>query len=312
MLWEEAVEPEAALRTRFGFDGFASAVHWISSALKDVWAIEVVDCGRLVISDHNAIVWVDSSHGPLVVKWSSAWDRFASLAASARLLRRLDRRGLPVAAPIAAEDGQVRVVRDSPLGTLSVAALPEVAGAWLDVEDDAAVRAAGASLAELHGALRGYADDGLPSVTEVEALNGQIERWLATGDRRWAPSASARLKGLVTDLPPLDDGMQLVHNDFRAANILTRESKVVGVLDFDEMALDHRVNDLARASVYLSTRFTDWRPTPDSVRRELRAGYESVRPLEPAEDRWFDALLLWHAIRAIPEESDPAGWAEAL
>ena len=312
MLWEEAVEPAAALRTRFGFDGFSAAVEWMSTALNSLWAIELVECGRLVISDRNAIVWVESSQGRLVVKWTSARHRFAGLAASARLLRRLDQQGIPVAAPIGALDGQVRVVRDSPLGALSVAVLPELAGDWLDVRDDAAVRAAGACLAELHGALRGYSDHGLPSLTEAEALTDRVDRWLANHDRGQAPEASSRLKTMVAEILPLADEVQLVHNDFRAANILTRGSTVVGVLDFDEMTRDHRVNDLARASVYLGTRFTQWRPTPVTVRRELRAGYESVRPLEPAEARWFDALVLWHAIRAIPAEADPAGWAAAL
>jgi aminoglycoside phosphotransferase (APT) family kinase protein len=103
-----------------------------------------------------------------------------------------------------------------------------------------------------------------------------------------------------------------VHNDFRAANILTRRSRVVAVLDFDEVAWTHPVADLAKAGVYLGTRFRDWRPTPAAARAELRAGYESVRPLEPVERRWFDVLVLWYGICAVPGPVDPAGWAEAL
>ena len=72
MLWERTVEPAAALRTRFGFDGFEAAVDWIATVLDEAWAIDLVTCGRVVISDHNAIVWVESNHGPLVEQWSSA------------------------------------------------------------------------------------------------------------------------------------------------------------------------------------------------------------------------------------------------
>jgi Ser/Thr protein kinase RdoA (MazF antagonist) len=300
------------LATRFGFDGFAGAVEWISTTLMSIWAIEVAHCSRIVISDRNAIVWVESDRGPLVVKWSSARDRFANLSASAQLLRRLDHEGIPVAAPMEAVDGRVRVVLDSPLGGLSVAVLPELMGDWLDIGDDAAVRSAGACLAELHAALRGYSDEQTRSVTEAKALNDQIGRWLTNDDPGWAPSASSRLQCLVDNLPALDDETQLVHNDFRAANILTSESAIVGVLDFDDMTRDHQVSDLAKAGVYLGTLFRNWRPTPAAVRRELRAGYESVRPLSPVENQWLDPLILWHAIRAIPGESDSAGWSEAL
>jgi aminoglycoside phosphotransferase (APT) family kinase protein len=103
-----------------------------------------------------------------------------------------------------------------------------------------------------------------------------------------------------------------VHNDFRAANILTRSSRIVAVLDFDEVAWTHPVADLAKAGVYLGTRFRDWRPTPSAARAELRAGYESVRPLDPVERRWFDVLVLWYGICAVPGPTDPAGWADAL
>ena len=87
---------------------------------------------------------------------------------------------------------------------------------------------------------------------------------------------------------------------------------VVGVLDFDDVAWDHPVSDLAKAGVYLSTRFTDWRPTPDAVRRHLRQGYESVRPLSSLESRWLEALTLWQGILAIPHSQDPDAWARAL
>ena len=77
-------------------------------------------------------------------------------------------------------------------------------------------------------------------------------------------------------------------------------STIVGVLDFDEVSVRQPVGDLAYASVYLSTLFTDWRPTPVAVRHQLRAGSESVRAHTPAEGRWYDALVLWLAIQAIP------------
>jgi Ser/Thr protein kinase RdoA (MazF antagonist) len=270
MLWER-VEPEQALRERFGFDGFEAVGAWVHGVLAEVWGIEVAGTGRMVISGPNAIVWVETDRGPLVVKWSLVRELFAPLEASARLLRVLDERGVPVAAPLHSIDGRERVVIEGPIGELSVAVLPEIAGDWLDITDEDAVHAAGVCLAELHHALSGYEDDRLPT-TNPRAEIG---------------------------LPPVeDDPLQLVHNDFRAANILTQGPKIVGVLDFDEIAWGHRVEDLGYASVYLATRFTGWGPTPPDVRRTLRAGYESVRPLSAAEQERYDVLVQWHEQRA--------------
>ena len=311
MLWE-SVDPYGALRSRFGFGGFTEAVDWISTALAQRWMATVHDCCRLVISDHHAIAWVESDRGALVVKWSHAVPHFDGLAASTQLLRWLGERGLPVAVPIPTALGEDRVVLVGPAGPLSVAVLPELEGDWLDVEDPAAVRAAGACLAEVHLTLRGCTDPRLWRPAEVETPDFRIRRWLSHHDPGLVPEASARLTGLLAGLPPLDGRAQPVHNDFRAANILTRGGRIVGVLDFDDVAWDHPVSDLAKAGVYLGTRFTNWRPTPDTVRRQLRAGYESVRPLSPLEGRWLDVLTLWQAIVAIPNSHDPAAWARAL
>ena len=315
MLWE-TVDPDGALLTRFGFDGLPAALDWARAVLADVWNIAVTDSeadpGRLVISSHNAILWVGSSRGPLVLKWSNAEDCFERLRSSAALVKGLEGHGVPVAAPLASSDGRVRVICDSPVGPLSVMVLPELTGNWLDVTDDAAVRAAGACLAELHRVLCEHVDDRPESARSAETPGDRIERWLAHGDQGRAPAASARLAAMAADLPALDDGRQLVHNDFRAANILTRDFAIVGVLDFDELAWDHRVSDLARASVYLSTLFTDWGPTPGTVREQFHRGYQSVRPLDTVERGWLDALVLWHGIMAVPGDADPGGWAAAL
>lgn len=317
MLWE-SVEPETALKRRFGFDSLDAVTDWASKALDTTWSIPGAACSRMVISGHNAILWVSSDRGNLVVKWSRAAELFPSLDASTRLLRALADRGIPVAAPFATPDGLDRVVLDGPSGELSVAVQPELLGDWLDVTDRAAVLSAGAYLAKVHGAL-GAAQPGAVVVTasgttaaRPAELLQRIDDWLADGDPGLAPEASRRLRDLLAGAPELDDEPQLVHNDFRAANILTRGSEVVGVLDFDEMLVEHRVHDLAKASVYLGTRFTAWRPTSTEVRQALRAGYESVRPLSPAESRWFEILVLWQGIQAIPGENDPAGWASAV
>lgn len=309
MLWE-TVEPAAALRERFGFNGLDQVGDWVIKVLGETWGLTVVHCSRMVISDQNAILWAASDRGDqgdLVVKWSRARESFELLDASARLLRKVAEQGIPVATPLRAMDARDRVVLDGPAGALSVTVLPEMTGDWLNVDDQKAVWAAGVCLARLHRAL-GTIQAPTPGGDPKERIQG----WLADGDRGFAPEASRRLGELLATAPELEDERQLVHNDFRAANILTRGATITAVLDFDEVKVEHRVSDLARASVYLGTRFTDWRPTSAAVKRTLRAGYESVRPLSPAETQWLEILLLWYGLAAVPAPNDPAGWSSAL
>ena len=309
MLWEP-VDPGVALAERFGFVSMAAVEQWLGDTLAQCWGIAARGCTRVVISDRNAIAWMASDRGALVVKWSAATERFARLRTSTGLLPRLAAQGLPVAAPFRALDGRVRVERSGPAGELSVAVLVELSGDWLDVDDPAAVRSAGVALAQVHRALGSSAID-TTGLTQVIGLTNWISLWLEHADRGAAPAASLRLGELLARVDELEDEPQLVHNDYRAANLLMQGSAVVGVLDFDDIVVGHRANDLAKASVYLGTRFTGWSPTSVDAQRQLRAGYESVRALTPSEVQWFELLVLWQGLMAIPEH-DTGGWAAAL
>lgn len=94
--------------------------------------------------------------------------------------------------------------------------------------------------------------------------------------------------------------------------MLTADSEVIAVLDFDEVALDYCVSDVANAFVLLGTRFTNWQPTTAGVRDAFLDGYQSVRRLTRLEHKWLHALVLLRGIQAIPPGDDPAGWASAL
>lgn len=312
MLWESA-DPREALQTRFGLDTFDDAVGWLTAALARAWAIDVQACDRIVISDANGLAWVHTDRGALVAKWSRAQDQFARLAAIADLLPALHRHGVPVAPPLASVDARHRVIVDSGTARLSMTVQPLVHGDLLDTTDAAAVRRAGACLASLHRALAAHGN-GVLAGSDAGAgdFGRRIETWLERGDTGAAPAASARLRQRIAALPPIDTPPQLIHNDYRAANIITAGSEVVAVIDFDAVASGHRVHDLANAFVRLGTHFTHWRPTPPCVRDALLDGYESVRPLTPLEHRWLPVLALWYGITAIPAGDDPAGWAAAL
>lgn len=310
MLWESTA-PDDALSERFGFATVDDAAAWCSDLLRDSWGLAVEGVGRVVISSQNAIVWASTDRGDVVVKWSRAVGEFARLDASTRLIRMLADRGFPVAPPFSSLRGDDRVVVAGPVGELSVAVLPELQGHWLDVADHAAVRAAGAALAEMHAALATSDVDPALAMEPID-WRARVLTWIGETRGDFAPAAVARLAALLDSARELESEVQLIHNDFRAANILTHESRVVGVLDFDDVAVTQPVYDLAKASVYLGTLFTDWGPASADVRRALRAGYESVRPLAAREERWLDILTLWLGLLAAQTQPRPEAWLAVL
>jgi homoserine kinase type II len=123
------------------------------------------------------------------------------------------------------------------------------------------------------------------------------------------PAAGRRtLQRLVADAPSDPLPIQLVHGDFRSSNILCGPSAIAAVIDFEDARLDHCLDEIARSAVMLGTRFRDWGPVSADVRATFLAGYESVRPLTPVEQGWWDILVLRYALTPVPPGDDPTGW----
>lgn len=312
MLWEDA-DPTHALPARFGLADLPAATSWLTAVLAEDWGLRIFGCDRWVISATNAIAWVTTGDGPLVVKVAADEPTFERLAAIATLLGDLDAPGLPVAAPLPARSSARRVVRRSDRA-LSVAVLPLVEGVHLDVADLAAVRATGTLVARLHLALA--------EVDPAPFGPGRLDRLTPDEHRRaaWlhglpagrAPRAHARLTDLLTTLPPPAPPRQLVHGDVRGANVLVRDGRVAALLDFDELGLGSPTAELATAAVLLATQFRRWPPAPPAAQHALLAGYEDVLPLDDAERGWWTATRLRVGLGQIPTGADPHGWADAV
>ncbi|HHW73408.1 MAG TPA: phosphotransferase [Firmicutes bacterium] len=79
---------------------------------------------------------------------------------------------------------------------------------------------------------------------------------------------------------------QLIHRDFHPGNLVFRDGKVVGILDFDRVRLGVRLFDLGYlATAILSEGFDDPKKRqewPDVLKR-LVAAYDSVAPLTKTE-----------------------------
>lgn len=295
------------LESRFGFiDGAAEAGRWVVAMLDEYWGVRVDTYDRIVMSDQNALAWVDTASGRMLAKWSVAPDRFPRLAALARLTAWLDARGLPVAAPIAALHGHLQVE----VGGASLSLQREIGGDLLDTTKADLVRAAGAALARLHCALAGYPDD-VPGLVAPAPLKTQIIGWLDACPEHVPASARDCLRRLVTDTHRDPLPVQTVHGDFRSANVLCDEFGIAAVIDFEEARLDHRIVELARSAVMLGTRFRDWGPVSSKVHADFLNGYQSHHCLTPAEARWWDVLVLWFSLALIPPGDDPTGWGLA-
>jgi homoserine kinase type II len=266
MLWESA-DPGRELTRRFGFRDGASAAEWVADVLERYWQLDVVRCDRLVISDRNVMAWVLAGGRPLIAKWSSVPQRFAQLKHAAQVVAWLDTQAVPVAAPIPATDGNLLVELGNeatgqlraglpPAGSrFLVGVLPVVAGDLLAVDDPGQVEDAGRMLATIHHTLAAY-----PGRAGRRGTGGHT---------------------------------QLLHNDFRSANVLHDGAGISAVLDFEEITCDTRVADIAKSAVLLATRYRDWGPTSESVRTAYVNAYDrhAQDPLTAAERRDLDARV---------------------
>lgn len=308
MLWE-ASDPSDALETRFGFRDGAEAYRWVVTMLDKHWGVRVDSCDRIVISDSNALAWVGTSSGRMLMKWSVVPARFPRLAALARLTAWLEGEGLPVSAPVATLDGRVQVEADG----ASLGLQREIDGDILDTNQSRQVRAAGAVLAQLHDALAMYpAADQVPGLAAPSTnLADQINGWLDSCPKHAPAAACDTLRRLVADAHPNSLPTQLVHGDYRSANVLCAVPGIAAVIDFEEARFDHRIVELARSAVMLGTRFRDWGPVSPEVRATFLDGYQSKRRLTSAEASWWDALVLWCSLLLIPSGQDPTAWGQA-
>lgn len=306
MLWESD-DPAATLAATFGLPDGTAAVGWLTATLTEHWGISPDSCERIVMSDTNALAWVSAPGGRLIAKWSVEPVRFPRLAQVARLTGWLADRGLPVSSPVPACDGRLQVET----GGVSMGVQRVIAGDLLATDDPTQVRTAGATLARLHEGLAAYAGPSDALGAAPLALRDRITAWLESYPAHLPTAGRDVLRTLLSTAPVDSLPMQLVHGDFRAANLLLDGGEVAAVLDFEEARLDHPIVELARSAVLLGTRFRGWAPVSAQVRAEFLAGYRTERNLTRSEIAWWDLLVLWKSLLMVGPGEDPTGWGTA-
>lgn len=236
------------------------------------------------------------------------------------LLRALQGAGLPFAVPCPVPTPAGATVVPVPAGGGSPPALaalfPRLAGGPPDVGDLGQVRAAGAALAALHGALAGV--DVAPPAAHLTAVTllgpapagpGPVGDPLRLEGLPLAPGQRDRLDALIEGLraavSPLYAALprQVIHWDFDPANVLVADGRVAAVLDFEFAAPDLRAMDVARGlHVWTRGALPDgraWRAA-----EAFAAGYGERVVLTAAEARGAPALLL------LGQLAEFAHWAQ--
>lgn len=346
MLWE-ATDPQAALQGRFHFASSVEATHWLETTLADLYDIEVISVDRLAISSYNLLAWLTTTDGHLLAKccsylgvygrsrlairaynlllWltTSAGARFAKyhsdldahnrLTKVADLLVWLAQQQMPVSVPLLSCAGTRQVRKDH----LSIGVQRLIPGTLLDTAVVEQVHAAGLTLAQLHRTLAAYphATNFVPA-SPLPNLAEMIGRWAENKGRAIDdPVLLAGIKTLLRSLEadPTSALMpQLVHRDYRAANILWHGGTIAAVLDFEDLLWSYRINDLAWSAVHLGTRYHHWGPVSEEVHTAFLAAYLSQHPLTKAEQVWLPRLMLWHSINLAGAAAGGANFDAAV
>lgn len=234
---------------------------------------------------------IDTDGGRFVLTLFEGRTDAASLPFCLGLTEQAADRGLPCARPIRDETGQtVGILNDRP-----AAILEWLPGAWKRAPSVENQHAAGALLARLHLAGRDFALE-RPNPVGPEARRALFARCETRAEgadlallRRMAPWVEGA-PGVDPDLP-----RGAIHADYFPDNLLFDTDAPSGLIDFYFACTDLWAYDLAIA--LSAWGFDDeGAPSPDAL-EAFQAGYESTRPLDPAERAALPQLGALAAVR---------------
>jgi homoserine kinase type II len=219
----------------------------------------------------------------------------ADVAWEAGLCADLAAAGLPVPVPRPGPDRA---------GYLRHRGLLISAFSWLDGHHRAAADvttgdagAVGAFLARLHLAGRAFAGERKGGIYTPAHVRARFEAFRGSSD----PALAVAIERLAAELAWLDAHAAaraaaprgVIHGDLFRDNVLWAGADLVAVLDFEQASWGSWVYDLA---VTVNDWCWDGGPRPD-LATALIAGYQDVRPLDPAEARALPIELRGAAAR---------------
>ncbi len=243
---------------------------------------ELVDFAGIAAGLQNTNYFVTTADGEWVLTIFERL-RTGELDFYLPLMAHLAARGVPCPNPRA--DGRGRLWR--PLAGKPAALVSRLPGAMVETPGLDHCRAVGAALAALHAAAAGVPD---------APPNPCGAAWRAATGGRLLPlvaPAEARLLADELAFQERQDYSHLpcgvIHGDLFRDNVLWREGRVSGVVDFYFAGTDSLLFDLAVAA-------NDWCAGAAAV-EALLAGYAAGRPLSAAEQAAWPALRRAAALR---------------
>ena len=259
----------------------------ITAAVLRAYGITGATVTPLDIHGTTSVSRVITGHGPelMLKRISAITGTERRLIEQVELTRQLFERGVPVAVPLIAQDGQAAVHMDDAVFTLTsrliarAPGLPDRAEVWATV---------GGQLATLHTALEECA-------ATAHGWTMDLPRQLA--EEIW-PTLDAAADVLGPLLPAIADRAELsdqvgglpaqrLHGDTHGGNILLDRLGVYGIVDFDEIPIGPRVNDVGYAADLVKNR-NDLPGDVLEIIENVVAGYHRVGVLTKRE---VDALV---------------------
>lgn len=280
---------------------------------------ELRDLTPIAEGIQNTNYRVETDQGRFVLTLFEARTEVASLPFCLHLTDHLATKGLPTARPLADADGRN-------LGQLSdrpASVLQWLEGGWKRDPSLADHTCAGAMLARLHLAANDFI------ALRPNPIGPAARRTLFDACALRATSADRNILDRCAPWIEVDPGRDLpqgaIHADYFPDNVLFQGDAISGVIDFYYACTDALTYDLAIA---LSAWGFDAEGAPlPAALKAFQRGYESLRPLGPAERAALPALAavaatrftltrlhdrLYHDPSALVTPKDPTPFARRL
>ena len=241
---------------------------------------------------NNDTFFVSSGAGEHVLRLYSHLG-VAGIRFEHEILRRLLEAELPFRVPVPLATSHSDTVALDVDSARTAALFPRIPGVHLDEDQSEGVARAASAFATLDLAFSTIdrTDSPAPSFSgDLEAVHPAVSDLAQLGPAVGAPvmrlvaRAAEIAQPTYASLPS-----QLIHGDFAFGNVLMRDGRVRGVLDFEFVGRDVRAMELAGGLALVVSKNAAgqlWRPY-------LR-GYLSTLPLDPAEIAALPALALVH------------------
>ncbi len=209
-------------------------------------------------------------------------------AFEAEYVSHLHGKGCNVPAPVPAEDGSLFFEVAAPEGTRAITLMRWVGGeAFTQALSAADAHDMGAELGRLHNAGLDFESAASRELAMAEMLAEFMPELLTmlAGDaaqRDFYARATARVQAALAEASSASLPRGPVHGDYQFANVMRTADGGIAILDFDTCGVGHLVTDLL-TFVWRS----DMEIRDANINDAFVAGYETVRPLSPAEKKFY-------------------------